>query len=211
MGKKAIIINCLWHQQQDLDKINRIFEMKMVWFFLINTEDKTIKAQFSDPDDNSNIVLSINTSYALMRNLKDSYMVEIRRGYINDIFMTIYRYNILVKNIIEEKENIFPEFSNENTDMAIAFLNKYLSKPDKEFVGFLRYIRNSLIHYDGNHNEKNKLNHEFAGRKFITTPNNIGKQITYSLAELVETYKTAKRIVSFENLIQNDYFKKQIE
>ena len=87
----------------------------------------------------------------------------------------------------------------------IAALNPFLSREHKRFLEFFRRIRNSLVHYDGNHNLRNRLDFEFNGTHFLTTDENLGTQIRYWLSDLVAIYYHLKQVFTIDPILANPY------
>ena len=100
-----------------------------------------------------------------------------------------------------------PAFSDNKYDQPLNILNRFLNTQDKEFLNFLHLVRNSMIHYDGQHNKKNKLNYKVLNTDFITTDNNLGEQIIWSVEEMIEVHRKAKEIFDLEKFKKSPLFK----
>lgn len=188
----------------DLGHIYSVCRIKLAWYAIIQTEDRPVSVKFNQVGS-SEIDLEVTASLAEFRPFLKPLMSEIVRNFINDIFNVTCSFNIFMTNLLKDKSNIF-DFSDENTDMAISYLNKYLSKEQKVFVEFLRLVRNTMVHHEGLHNSRNKLNHEFMGRKFETTRDLLYKPVDFYLSEVIGFYQQTSEIFSFENLAKNSYF-----
>jgi len=203
------------HQQLNLlashlDSVNEIFRLKLIWLFVISPQcDRTFffDPNFTDPNYNPpKRVIEIRTTNTALRPLYDPFLTEIRRSYLNDLYLVTSRQLIIVRNILDNKIPPEPEFNNNTYDGAICLLNRYVSKQDAAFLKFFRQIRNSVVHYDGNHNARNKLDFVYRGRSFETSTNDIGSQIQFSISDLIGFYEELRRIFDFSNLSQNPAF-----
>jgi hypothetical protein len=196
----------------DLDSSFRIFELKMTWYFLIRTRSPAESFAIKLTNAGSPTVLhEIKATVGDFKEIQSNYLAEIRRGFLNDVFMVLSRYCILLNNVLRRHSEPFPELNESKVDDGPRVLNRFLSKEDKRFCEFFTILRNSLIHYDGNHNQFNRLNHMFCDKEFKTTADNLGKQIGYDLSDILEIFNVVRRIFSVDHLSKHQQFCREIQ
>lgn len=197
----------------DIENIFWVLQVKYAGFYEINRlkdnySEKIGITRLNDSQQNIIFVIDINTG-----KLKSSYKVletEARRAFITDLYLIIARYSIFLHGLIDDKEIIDPAISDNAIDQAPTLLNPFLKKEDKDFLDFFHKVRNSLIHYDGNHNKKSRLDYTFSGTHFLTTENNLGQQIEWSVNELIELYQKIKLIYNKEKLLAHPFLLRKL-
>ncbi len=204
-NRAAEVRRCLERMQHHLDVTYSLFQVKLLWLHRIEHEDNNYTIDIVDPIVPSRHVLTIVATGQQLKAHQEPYLTEIRRAFINDLFLTIARDAVLARNFLNGKDPPEPEFHTEQHEEEVAALNPFLTKVDKRFLVFFRRIRNSTVHYDGNHNVRNRLNFEFNGIRFLTTDESLGTQIKYSLSDLVAIYQRLKSAFDVERIIENPY------
>lgn len=211
---KAELIQILIKQfHQRLDQTVLLLSSKLLWDFYINyvakNESDRFTVQVQDKETNS-IVMNISLDIKSLREMQLIRDNETRRSYLNDLYNLMCRYNICIDSILRSLPYQTPEHYDGDIDAAIQLINRYLSKEDKKFLEFYRRLRNSVVHYDGNHNKKNGLDYIFQGVHFLSSDTNIGTQIIFSHTGLRELYSRIKMIYSCDNLFRNQLFQNRL-
>ncbi len=191
--------------QHHLDVTYSLFQLKLLWLHRIRHEGQNYRVDVVDPVVPRRQVLTIVATAQQLKGHYEAYLTEIRRAFVNDLFLTIARDGLLAKNYITGKHPVEPEFYAEAHEEEIAALNPFLSKEHKRFLDFFRRIRNSTVHYDGSHNVRNRLDFEFNGTHFLTTDENLGTQIGYWLSDLVAIYYRLKQVFTTDPILANPY------
>jgi hypothetical protein len=143
-----------------------------------------------------------------LRSHCDGFLTEIRRTFINDLYLTVSRHGVLAKNVITRIEPPQPEFHKEPHEGEVAALASFLTKEDKQFLDFFRRLRNSTVHYDGSHNRRNSLDFTFNGSHFHTTEANLGHQIGYWFSDLFAIHTRLKEIFAVEKVLANEHLRR---
>lgn len=213
MNKKEKVISCFELINNDLDNTFTIERLKLLGISQLNkvNDDYLQTTVIVDPEEPDVAVFEFDFTG---KDLKDNYELlkaEMIRSYINDLYFMVARGSIRLYFILKGEENDNPAFHDNNFDEALQIHNRSLSKADKEFLDFFHDVRNCMIHYDGEYNIKNKLNFEFCGLKFITTTENIGKQIIWNQKALLGLYNSLKNIYNFENFNKSYDFKEKLK
>ena len=204
-NKLAAVRQCLDGLQHHLDLAYSVFQVKLIWLYRIRADNQSYNIKVVDITDPPREVITIAATAEHLKALHDPYVVEIRRGFVNDLFLVVARDGLLARNSLAGKQPIHPEFFMEPHEEEVAALSPFLAKEEKRFLDFFRRIRNSTVHYDGNHNVRNGLDFEFNGTHFLTTDANVGTQINYWLSDLVAIYQRLKVVFDLDKLLANPY------
>lgn len=184
--------------------------LKLLWRHRMEHGTDTYRLDVVDPVDPPKYVTTIAATPANLRTHLEGFMIEIRRTLINDMFLCIARHGVLARNIIDNKRPIAPEFHKEAHEGEVLALGTFLTKEDKLFLDFFRRLRNSTVHYNGNHNRRNRLDYEFNGSHFLTTDANIGRQIDYWFSDLFALHAQLEVIFATPKLLAQPFLLKML-
>lgn len=199
--------------QLEIDNAFWILQIKCIGLYEIrrlrsNYNEKVGVTRANDVEQKIIHVIEISTN-----KLKSSYSIletEMRRAFISDLYVAVANNSILIRNVLDKKIVINSSLSEEKIDKAPTLLYPFLKKEDKEFLNFFHKIRNSVIHYDGNHNKRNSIDYKFGDVHFFTTEVNHGKQIEWGIDQLIDLYHRVKEIFCPEIILNNHFFKQKL-
>jgi len=193
----------------DIDSVFERFKVKWALLSVLRTNGEPISVTLKDTTM-TRTILQINYPAGKINEYYGQMETECRRIFISDIYSNCATFCIYLDNVLREKSvngRHLPAFSDEKFDQPLTQLNRFLSTEDKDFLNFLHRVRNSMIHYDGQHNKRNPLNYKIMNLDFVTTDANLGEQIIWGGEEMIETYKRAKEIFDIEKFQKSPLFK----
>lgn len=190
---------------KNLDEVTSLARVKLLWLHHMHIGNKNYDVNIVDIDPPPRFVTKISVTAMQLRTHCDPLVIEIRRSLINDLFLIAARYSVITSNVINGMEPPEPEFHQKAYEGEILALGPFLTKHDKRFLDFFRRLRNSTVHYDGNHNLRNSLKFTFDGVAFITTEANLGRQIGYWFSTLFGIYDQIKKTFSVDKILTNPF------
>lgn len=205
------LVACLDTLQHHLDVTHSVLQVKLLWLYRIQHTNDHYRVDITDPVDPPRHVMTIVATSSQLKGHHDALMADIRRAFINDLFLTVARDGIVARNIIDGQKPARPEFHQHAHEGEITALMPFVAKEYKPFLEFFRRIRNSAVHYDGNHNRRNAVDFVFNGSHFLTTEENIGTQIQYWMSDLVAMYHQLKAAFHTEDIVGHPYLRRRLQ
>lgn len=196
--------------QTHLANTMSLCSLKLLWLHRVNIDNASYSVDIVDPIDPPRHVCKIIATADQLRTHQDGFLTDIRRSLINDLYLTVSRFGVITKNMILGIVPPEPEFHKQAHEGEVSALCPYLSKEDKKFLEFFRRLRNSTVHYDGNHNLKNSLDYEFNGTHSLTTEGNLGTQITFWFSDLFAMHERLISALAPDAIMANRHLQEQI-
>jgi hypothetical protein len=197
--------------QHDIDDIFKILELKLTWLSIIKTQEIE-DADFNITNEHSTVTIhKILMKKEEIKSYDSLIETELRRAFLNDLYLIVSRYCIRIKLCLDGKGNDNPSFLDARIDQPLFLLNRFLSKGDKKFLDFFNKIRNSVVHHDGEHNKMNRLDYIHCGTHFLTTEANLGTQIIWRFSEMIEIYSRLKKIYDYSVFVKSELLQKMPE
>lgn len=209
MTKQEYLSSVFETFHSDIDNVFERFKVKWALLSVLRTNGEPVSVTLKDPTL-TRTILQINYPAGKINDYYGQMETECRRIFISDIYSTCATFSIYLDNVLREKSvngRHLPAFSEEKFDQPLSQLNRFLSTGDKEFLNFLHRVRNSMIHYDGQHNKRNSLNYKILNLDFVTTDANLGEQIIWGGEEMIEIYKMVKAIFDINKFQKSPMFK----
>jgi hypothetical protein len=195
----------------ELHLVVAILDSKLLWMATFEKNEISYDMSITDASVTpAAVVRHLRTSSTVLRGLRPHFEHEMRRAFVNDLYLVASRHAVIVDNVIRGHIEPRPEFSAERRDAALSGLNRFLSKKDKGFIDFFRRLRNSVVHYEGRHNAANPLNDEFLGSKILTTNDNMGEPIEMSLCQVYGLYDRLLAILDEKALMAHPQMQREI-
>jgi hypothetical protein len=207
--RRALIRTNFEELSKNLRPIFEIFQLKLSIpnLLLKAAGDEKICTQFRD---GGVVVLNIEKTPKDFQEILPDLKHEIFRSFLNDIYLVVSRFLVLINNRLHNRKQLLPEESEEKFEQEVALLNRFLAADSKNFLEFLRRIRNSVVHYDGRHNQRNALDYCINEHIYKTTNENIGKPISFYIKDLISIYEKIISIFDYTSLLENKKFFEEI-
>lgn len=204
MTRKAEVQRQLQEMHRELELVVAILDTKLLWLSTIESSNLQFDCPIRDGDVSPTVeVRRIRASSEALRQLRPHLENEMRRAFLNDLYLVASRHMILAENILNGLTEPRPEFSRERREAALEALNRFLAKADKKFLDFVRRLRNTVVHYEGRHNLANPMNDTLLGRHIYTTDDTLGMSITLSLPQLYHLHSEICRVLDPPALLQH--------
>jgi hypothetical protein len=184
--------------------------VKLIWHHRMEHGTDTYRLDVVDPVTPPRHVMTISATPTNLKSHLEGFLIDIRRALINDLFLCVARHSVLARNIVLHKRPLEPEFYQESHEGEILALGAFLTKEDKQFLDFFRRVRNATVHYNGNHNVRNRLDFEFNGTHFLTTEKNVGAQIGYWFSDLFAIHNQLESIFAADKVMQHPHLTQQM-
>lgn len=127
---------------------------------------------------------------------------SIRRHFLNDMVVAYETYSTTMyfSHIHNSRMRIEPATINDKSSKTHLFedLHNVYDPDDKKFLGQLRRLRNSIVHYNGVYCESNPLDYTF-GTETCNSSGKIGQDIEISFENLVWIHNKLRDTVIREN------------
>lgn len=211
MTTEAEVRALLDQLRADLDRILSFLQHKLLWMALIENNELRFSTPVNDGEfEPPRLIMLIKREPHELRAERPHFENEMRRAYLNDLYLVASRYAIILANLLSGKEEPRPEFSEERRDAALQGIFRFLSKEDKEFLDFFRRVRISVVHYEGRHNRSNRLNYTFRNTRFKTEDKDLGESIFFGMRHILGFYEDLIRIFDPEAIIGHPQMQREI-
>lgn len=189
----------------DLDRTYKLFELDLYLLHIVSTtkkNDETLKIiDASKPQSSFFKIIASNIDYFQVR--PEYVESKTRYTFLSGLYRVISYYSVILKTILEGHKSYEPCFNTTNANQPLNYLSKLLTKDEKDLISFFHSFRNSMAHYDGNHNLNNKLNYKLGNTKFETRGKDIGKQISWGIEDIFELYDNLRLIYKQDKILNN--------
>ena len=191
--------------RKQLDNNGSLAAVKLLWLHRIRLDHQDYAVDLVDITEPPRFVTTITASADQLRTHIDGFIVEIRRAFINDLYLTVARFGVIVRNVIEGIEPAPPEFHDTCARGRGLGSGYIFVQEEKRFLDFFRKLRNATVHYNGNHNRCGALDFKFNGTYFHTHEGNIGQQIGYWFSDLFAIQAKLKEVFAVEKIVANPH------